>query len=163
MQAYYIYHPPFENVPIDFRTEVKILLVRTFPESEKAIQSSRLLPNTTTSKEVLLTFSIVISLMCTTNALAWTFKPLPSFSSSEHRVRQTHQYFTLIRKRTAKNNIRVPEIRTGLNTKEKTHLNALELNSTFFLYLKLTSRLHFREKKNSFQGNLIFRSLGGEK
>lgn len=154
---------PLKTSPFAFRTEVKILLVRTFPESEKAIQSSRLLPNTTTSKEVLLTFSIVISLMCTTNALAWTFKPLPSFSSSEHRVRQTHQYFTLIRKRTAKNNIRVPQIRAGLNTKEKNTFKCFGIKLNFLPIFKTNLQASFQRKKNSFQGNLIFRSLGGEK
>lgn len=61
---------PLKTYLFAFRIKAKILLVSTFSESEKATQSTRLLPNTTTSKEILLTFSTATSLMCMTNALA---------------------------------------------------------------------------------------------
>lgn len=90
---------PLKTSPFAFRIKVKIFLVRTFSAWESNAVHQ-------TPAKHLLTFSIVISLMCMTNALAWTFKPLPSFSSSEHRVRQPHQYFNLIRNQAATKNIK---------------------------------------------------------
>lgn len=91
MQAPWIYHSPFGNIPILQNQSQNFAGQDILREQALTTQSSGLLPHNTTSKEILLTFSVVLSLMCLANTPAWIFMFPLDFSISELGVRQLHQ------------------------------------------------------------------------